>query len=62
MWNLESQNTPQRALETVDYSLLCQRSKGNQFPTRPLMFLRGPVLYPLLHDWLYASTLFVVYD
>ena len=45
LWNLESQNTPQRALKTVEYSLLCQQSKGNQFPTRPLMFLRGPVLY-----------------
>ena len=26
------------------------------------MFLRGPVLYPLLCDWLHVSNLFVVYD
>jgi len=40
-------------------------SKGNQFPTSTLMFLRGPVLLPPPpppHDWLRVSNLFVVYD
>ena len=37
-------------------------SKRNQFPMRTLMLLRGPVLYPLLCDWLHVSNLFVVYD
>ena len=44
---------------TVYYA---SESKGNQFPTRTLMFLRGPVLYPPLCDWLHVSNLFVVYD
>ena len=32
-----------RQWSTVYYT---SESKGNQFPTRTLMFLRGPVLYP----------------
>ena len=36
--------------------------KGNQFPTKTLMFLGGPVLYRPLHEWLHGSNLFVVYD
>ena len=52
-----------RQWTTVYYT---SRSKENQFPTRTLMFLRGPVLYPpphpLLCDWLLVSNLFVVYD
>ena len=36
--------------------------KGNHFPTRPLMFLRGPGLYPPLHDWLHVSNFLVVHD
>ena len=48
-----------RQWSTVYYA---SRSKGNQFPTRTLMFLRGPVLYPPLRDWLHVSNLFVGYD
>ena len=33
-----------RQCSTVYYA---SGSKGNQFPTRTLMFLKGPVLYPL---------------
>ena len=46
-WNAESQNTPQRILKTVECTVYYTRgSKGNQFPTRTLMFLRGPVFTP----------------
>ena len=48
-----------RQWSTVYYA---RGSKGNQFPTRTLMFLRGPVLWPLLRDRLHVSNLSVVYD
>ena len=48
-----------RQWSTVYYT---SGSTGNQFPTRTLMFLRGWVLYPPLHDWLHVSNLFIVYD
>ena len=36
-------------------------SKGSQFPTRTLMFLRGPVLYPhYVIGWLHVTYPFVV--
>ena len=50
-----SEDTP-RQWSTVYYA---SGSKGSQFPTRTLVFLRGPVLYPLLHDMLATSLLYM---
>ena len=56
-----AKHTPE---ETQDSGIVyyASGSKGNQFPTKTLMFLGGPVLYHPLHDWLHGSNLFVVYD
>ena len=35
LWNPESQNTPQRTLKTVEYSLLCQQVQGESAPKDP---------------------------
>ena len=51
-----SEDTP-RQWSTVYYA---SGSKGNQFPARTLVFLRGPVLYPLLHDMLATSLLYMI--
>ena len=64
LWKSQSQNTLEwRKGHSRQWSIVyyASGSKGNQFPTRTLMFLRGPVLYPPLHDWLHVSNLFVVY-
>ena len=34
LWNAGSQNTPQRTLKTVEYSLLHQRVQGESFPNK----------------------------
>ena len=34
LWNPESQNTPRRALKTVEYSLLLQRVQGESVPNK----------------------------
>ena len=59
LYQLSYQGGPSRQWSTVYYA---SGSKGNQFTTRTLMFLRGPVLYPPLSDWSHVSNVFVVYD
>ena len=34
LWNMESQNTPQRTLKTVKYSLLCQQVQRESVPNK----------------------------
>ena len=46
LWNPELQNTPQGHSGQWSTVYYASGSKGNQFPTRTLMFLRGPVLCP----------------
>ena len=42
--------------------LLHQRVQGESVPNKEPWCFWGPVLYPLLCDWLHVSNLFVVYD
>ena len=60
LWNLESQNTPQRTLKTVDYSLLHQQVQGESVPNKDPDISERPSFIPSTM-W-HISNLFVVYD
>ena len=49
LWNPESQTHLRGHSGQWRMVYYASRSKGNQFPTRALMFLRGPVLLPPIH-------------
>ena len=63
LWNLESQNTPQRTLKTVEYSLSRQQVQGESVPNRDPdvserpSFIPPPLPAPHMTGYMLATSL-----